>query len=274
MRYSESTRQPARVAEERSGVNAPVFVRFWRHGVLVLMVVAPLVFLLARKPFGQDPQFHNFADQRTFFSVPNFLDVSSNLPFLFVGVAGLWLWRRNRVAGASTAWTIFFAGVALVSLGSAYYHWRPCNETLVWDRLPMTVAFMAMSVALLNEFISQKLGRFLLIPALLLGFSSVLYWHWSDDLRFYRWLQMIPLLMTPVVMVLFKTRYTHQLLLLLALGCYALAKVSEAHDPDIFAFTNGAVGGHAVKHLLAAAGCFVLLEMLRRRRPVLQWTPT
>ena len=39
---------------------------------------------------------------------------------------------------------IYFSGVALVALGSAYYHEDPENETLFWDRLPMTIAFMAL----------------------------------------------------------------------------------------------------------------------------------
>jgi hypothetical protein len=86
---------------------------------------------------------------------------------------------------------------------------------------------MAMFVALLSEFLHPKLGRLLLAPALLVGFSSVIYWHWSDDLRFYAWVQLVPLLTIPCVMALFRTRYTHGWVLLLALGFYVLSKVSE-----------------------------------------------
>jgi hypothetical protein len=125
-------------------------------------------------------------------------------------------------------------------------------------------------VALLSEFLHPKLGRLLLAPALLVGFSSVIYWHWSDDLRFYAWVQLVPLLTIPCVMALFRTRYTHAWVLLLALGFYVLSKVSEAYDREIFEFTDRVVGGHAVKHLLAAASCLVVLEMLRRREAVPQ----
>ena len=31
----------------------------------------------------------------------------------------------------------------LTAIGSAYYHWRPTTERLVWDRLPMSMAFGA-----------------------------------------------------------------------------------------------------------------------------------
>ena len=48
------------------------------------------------------------------------------------------------------------------------------------------------------------------------------------------------------------------------LACYALAKALELADHGIFA-AGGLVGGHALKHLAAAAAALVLLGMLRRR---------
>ena len=101
--------------------------------------------------------------------VPNFSDVASNVSFLLVGIAGLTLCLRNRFAGVAATWTVFFTAVALVSFGSAYYHWRPDNNTLLWDRLPMAIGFMAMFVALLSESIDERLGRLLLAPALIVG---------------------------------------------------------------------------------------------------------
>ena len=249
-------------------MSMPTVVRCWKLTLLLLIVLGSLAALLTRPPIGQDPHYHDFADARSFLGVPNFFDVASNVPFFLVGLAGLWRGRRRRLCGATAAWTIFVAGVALVSAGSAYYHWHPRNDTLVWDRLPMTVGFMALFVALLSESLHEKLGRLLLVPALLVGVSSVLYWQRFDDLRFYVWVQALPLLTIPVLMALFRSRYSHQSFLLLALGCYFLAKVFETYDREIFALTHGAVGGHALKHLLAACGCFAILEMLRRRKPV------
>ncbi len=96
----------------------------------------------------------------------------------------------------------------------------------------------------------------------------MLYWHWFDDLRFYYWIQLIPLLTVPAVMALFRPRYSHQWLLLLALACYVLAKISEAYDREVFAFSRSLFSGHSLKHLLAASGCFSVLVMLKTRRPV------
>jgi hypothetical protein len=227
-----------------------------------------LVVLLTRPPFGQDLLYHDFADKRSFLGVPNFADVMSNVPFLFVGLAGLRLCLKRSFAGVSASWTVFFVAVTLVSAGSAYYHWRPDNDTLVWDRLPMTIGFMAMFVALLSESINPRLERFFLLPALLVGFASVIYWHFYDDLRFYAWVQFMPLLTIPFLMALYRSRYSHQWLLLVALGFYVVAKVFEAGDHRIFDMTHHRLGGHAVKHLFAAGGCFVILEMLKIRKPV------
>ncbi|WP_340121654.1 ceramidase domain-containing protein [Methylobacter svalbardensis] len=240
----------------------------WRHVLLSFIVIGSLASMLSMQPFGQNPDYHDFADRRAFFGIPNFFDVMSNIPFLLVGMAGMSFCFGNRLVSFRPAWLTFFAGVAIVSVGSGYYHWNPTNETLVWDRLPMTIGFMGLFVAVLAEYVSARLGRFLLVPALLMGLSSVFYWHWFDDLRFYVWIQFIPLLTVPVVMVLFRPRYSHQWLLLVALACYMLAKLSEAYDREVFMFTQSLFSGHSFKHLLSALGCFSVLVMLKTRRPV------
>jgi hypothetical protein len=232
----------------------------------VIVVVGSLALMLSRPPFGQNPQYHNFADRRALFGIPNFLDVASNLAFLIVGTVGLTICMRHRLGKMRSAWIVLFAGVTLVSIGSAYYHLHTNSMTLVWDRLPMTIALMGLFVAVFGEYISPRLGVFLLGPALLLGFASVVYWHWSDDLRLYIWVQLISLLIIPVVMVLYRTRYSHQWLLLAALGLYGLAKIFEVFDAEIFSFSRGLVSGHTIKHLLSALGCLTIVWMLQKRK--------
>jgi hypothetical protein len=195
------------------------------------------------------------------------LDVISNLPFLLVGILGLRYCIRADLGTGHLAWIVLFAGVSLVSVGSAYYHWAPSNGTLVWDRLPMTVGFMGLLAALLGEYVNHRLPRWVLTPALLVGIASVLYWHWTDDLRPYTWVQFFPLLTIPVVMVLFRPCYTHSWLLLVSLGWYVLAKVTEYFDAPIFELTRQVVSGHSMKHVLAAASCCSILLMLQKRRP-------
>ena len=82
------------------------------------------------------------------FGIDNFFDVISNLGFLIVGMVGLVIvfGGRAQFEFRSERWpyAVFFLGVLLTALGSGYYHLAPDNESLFWDRLPMTIAFMGL----------------------------------------------------------------------------------------------------------------------------------
>lgn len=237
----------------------------WQHAVLVILVLGSLLWMLSLEPIAQNTGYHSFADTRKFIGIPNCFDVLSNLPFLLIGVLGLQFCLRTKLGAVRSAWTVLFVGIGLVSVGSAYYHWNPTNESLVWDRLPMTIGFMGLFVALLGEYIGNRLATVLLVPAVVLGLATVLYWHWADDLRPYYWIQLIPLLTIPAVMILFRSGYSHHWLLLVALGCYVLAKVTESYDLAIYRNTQEFVSGHSIKHLLAAAGSYSVLLMLQKK---------
>ncbi len=238
----------------------------WRYLLLAILVFGSLAALSLLAPLAQDINYHAFVDTRAFLGIPNFLNVVSNLPFLAVGVWGLRICLNSAPAPSRQAWVALFIGLALVSVGSGYYHWNPHSDSLVWDRLPMTVGFMSLLAAVIGEFVDQRIGRLLLWPAVLVGLGSVLHWHWTDDLRLYVWVQFITLLVIPMLLLLFKSSYTHSWMLVIALGWYALAKLAEALDGSILNATAGIVSGHTMKHLLAAAGAYSIYLMLRRRR--------
>lgn len=241
--------------------------RYWREAVLVAATLTALAVALALEPIAQDPAYHNFADQRRVFGIPNFANVASNLPFMVVGAAGLAFCLGSRPTGTHVPWIVFFAGVALVGVGSAYYHAQPTDAALVWDRLPMTVAFMGLFVALLAEHMGAWITRYLLPPALAIGLASIGWWRYADDLRFYAWVQFTPLLLIPLAVVLFRPAYTHRAYLLYGLGFYVLAKVGEFYDRELFDLTRGTLSGHSIKHLLAAGGALSIYLMLRNREP-------
>jgi len=243
-----------------------VVVGSWRYVLLLVLVFVSLGSLLTLEPIRQDVSYHAFADTRLFFGIHNCLDVVSNLPFLIIGFLGLRLSLGSELGSMSQAWVLFFIGIGLVSAGSAYYHWNPNNESLVWDRLAMTVGFMSLFAALLGEYLHQRVGKLLLWPLVLIGLASVVYWHWADDLRMYAWVQFFPLLVIPLLMLMYKSTYTHSWLILWALGWYVLAKVAEFYDILILDATAGVVSGHTLKHLLAAAGAYCLYLMLSRRK--------
>ena len=220
-------------------------------------------------PIAQDPAYHGFADHRGLLGIHNFLNVATNLAFLAVGIAGIVLCaRRPGVIGARWAWLACFTGVALVCFGSGYYHMNPNNDTLVWDRLPMSIGFMALSVAVLAENVNPRLEKHLLTPAMILGIAGVIYWHYTDDLRPYVLVQFLPMLLIPAILLLFKSPYTHRGLLLIALAIYVASKLAEYFDAVVFAVTGNAISGHSLKHLLAALSLLVIYWMLRRRTRV------
>jgi hypothetical protein len=242
--------------------------------VLVLLAAAGLPLLWA-SPIPQDPAYHAFADQRAWGGVANAQNVLSNLPFLLVGGLGLASLRHGAARQSlvdpreRAPYTVFFAGVALTAVGSAYYHLAPDNARLVWDRLPMTLAFMGLFAALLGERLGAAAGRRLLAPLLAIGLASVVVWDLTErrghgDLRLYALVQFFPLLAVPVLACCTPSRYTRGGDLGLALALYLVAKVFELFDRSIFALGH-VVGGHALKHLAAAGSTYVVLRMLERR---------
>lgn len=239
----------------------------WRLVILALAVFGTLIFVMSLAPIPQDLEYHRFVDTRGLFGIPNAGDVLSNLPFLLAGLYGLKVIQSHPPGAMVRAWKVLFVGVALVSFGSAYYHWAPDNASLVWDRLPMTIGFMGLFVALSGEFVDERRASQLLIPMILVGFASVVVWAMTDDLRFYAWVQGMPLLVILVYLAVFRSAYSHRAMLLAALLLYVLAKVTESYDAVVFEAMGGLLSGHSIKHLLAAGGCFLLGFYVKVRRP-------
>lgn len=231
----------------------------WRHATLITIALGAFLLLFALPPIPQNPAYHTFADTRLWFGIPNFLNVASNAIFLLVGAAGI------RVTLSRPAWLVLFVGVTCVGIGSAYYHWQPSSATLVWDRLPMTVGFMGLFSAVIGESVDARFGRAMLAPAVAIGISSVLWWVWFGDLRFYAWVQFVPLATILIVLVLYDPKHTHRWLLGAAIFWYMVAKLFEHFDAGVFGITGGVVSGHTLKHLSAAVGCVTILWMLKVR---------
>lgn len=240
--------------------------------ILAAVLIAG-VFLLG-DPVPQDPAYHAFSDVRNLFGIPNFWNVISNLPFLVIGAAGLWFLRHDAervcMQGNALAYRVFFAGILLTAFGSAYYHLAPSNQTLLWDRLPMTIGFAGLLTVIIAEFISSNAARRLLLPLLGIGLGSVFYWAWSEtqgagDLRPYAIVQFLPMLLIPAVLLTHKPAIGDSRYFWWMLVFYVIAKVFEFMDPSILALGN-LISGHSLKHLAAAMTPAVFLYALTRRR--------
>ncbi|KAK4777630.1 hypothetical protein SAY87_017817 [Trapa incisa] len=229
---------------------------------VVLMIVTPAI--------PQSEAYHDFADQREFLGIPNFLNVVSNFPFLVVGLIGLVLcyygnYFKLSLQGELLGWTCFFVGVAVVAFGSSYYHLKPDDARLVWDRLPMTIAFTSIVAIFIIERVDEQKGMISIVPLLLAGALSILYWRFFDDLRPYAVIQFVPCIAIPIMAILLPPMYTHSTYWLWAAAFYLIAKIEEAADKPIYTWTHHVVSGHTLKHLCAAMVPVFLTLMLAKR---------
>jgi len=219
---------------------------------------------------AQDPAYHRFADHRTIGGLPNAADVLSNLPFAVAGAVGLvTVIGSARRDAARAAWIVFFGATAGTMAGSIYYHLSPGNGRVVWDRLPMAMAFVSLLAAVIAERVHARAGHLLLAPLLLAAAGSVAFWYWTElagrgDLRPYGCVQFGSLAILAAVLLLYREPRAETRFLVAGLAAYAVAKVCEAADARIFALTH-VVSGHTLKHLAAAAGVGCLVAMLRAR---------
>jgi hypothetical protein len=243
---------------------------------LVTVTIFASLYFIPRIP--QPLNYHNFADHRTWLGIPNFGNVASNLPFAVFGLMGfLFLFRsasRTYFLDPRERWPWFFfsLGLFLTAFGSGYYHLHPSNATLLWDRLPMTIAFMSVIAALTAEYINVRAGIYALTPLLIVGASSPVQWYLSElrgqgDLRFYAAVQVYAVILLPLFILLLAPRYTRSADFGVVAAFYLLAKLLETFDSQIFSAGHLA-SGHTLKHLAAGMAGYWILRMLRLRRPV------
>src|SRR4051812_24244098 len=88
-----------------------------KNYIIPSLALLAVIFLLMTGPIAQDQNYHNFADQRKFLGVPNFLNVITNLPFLFVALFGLWEVRNVKEKDLKQMIFTLFTGFILLTFG-------------------------------------------------------------------------------------------------------------------------------------------------------------
>ncbi len=254
-----------------------------RFIVLVSITILVIVIVLFLEPFAQDQDYHNFADQRRVTSINNFNDVVSNIGFILFGLYGLSILvnYKSRLSSIEVNemyfWIFFFCGSVLTGVGSAYYHLQPNNETLFWDRLPMTLLFMSIFSFIIYQRIDKRVGLALLPILIILGVISVVYWNYSEsinagDLRFYVLVQFLPMLLLPIILYIFPEKniilHNSNRYFYCAAAFYLLAKISEHFDQGIFTLVGQQISGHTLKHIFAAVAVYVIILYLLKRNLV------
>jgi hypothetical protein len=208
---------------------------------------------------------HPFVDARSWWGVPNAMDVLTNLPLVWVGGWGLWRLSAHAVTPTARAVLgVLFAGVLLSGLGSAWYHWAPDAAGLAWDRLGMAVAFAGALGLAMHE---RGLPGVRAALWVLLGMGAV-----SACLP---WLigQVLPWALIQfggvvfIVVLAWQRPASHALgvNLVVLIACYAVAKCLELNDEAVFHATGHRVSGHSLKHLAAALAAWPVCWALARQ---------
>ncbi|XP_019102023.1 PREDICTED: uncharacterized protein LOC104792800 isoform X2 [Camelina sativa] len=105
-----------------------------------------------------------------------------------------------------------------------------------------------------------------IVPLLLAGLISILYWRFFDDLKPYALVQFVHCIVIPLMVILSPPMYTHSTYWLWVAGFYLLAKVEEAADKPIYSWTHHIISGHSLKHLYAAM-FHVFLTLVLAKKP-------
>jgi len=250
-------------------------IRVW---AIVALTLLTIIVTFCVRPIAQAPSYHNFVDSRVFLGLSNFFDVVSSLPFIVLGIMGLDFTRKKRsknsvfrMKGERFLWKTFFFAILLVGLGSGYYHLVTNNASMLWDRLPITIAFMALLSLITMERIGPKFGLMLSPIMIVMGIGTVFYWYYTEslgrgDLRPYILVQLLPLMLIPLMFWAAPARYTKARYVPCALVWYVIAKLLEYFDKTIFDLSGSKISGHTLKHIVVAIGIYMLLIYLQRRK--------
>ncbi len=241
----------------------------WRGATVVGAIVGPAIVVAMMHPVIRGAGFHTYADQRTTFGIPHFGDVLSNLPFVIIGIAGLFAARdvtglpRGLVA-------LLFGSVLAIGLGSGAYHLVPNDATLVFDWMPIGVTAALMVALLVHDRIDPKMGwtAAAILPAAAIV-SVALWWLGGGtgpdggDTRWYGLIQLTSIALVPVIVMLYPRGRLDRGWLLAGVACFVLARLIHMRDHQLLD-ASGVISGHAVKHLFAAAATWCVLLALPR----------
>lgn len=236
--------------------------------VPLYLTAAMILLMLLHGPVSQPLHYHDFADSRPLFGLPNALDVLSNIGFAVIGVWGLirlWPSRLDiTIADGWPGYRLFLFALILTAAGSAFYHLCPDNVRLLWDRAPIALACVGLLSGVIGDTVAPgKVGRITLL-LIAMALLSVFWWDITGDLRPYLLIQVLPLVLIPLWQYTHRAPVADRWAFGIAILLYIAAKAAELHDHELFA-ASGFISGHTIKHLLAIAAATAITSRLLQR---------
>lgn len=250
------------------------FFRFlspWTRAECCLALFGVLLVLIALlAPAVVWPEhYHAFIDTRSWWGIPNTMDVLSNAAFAVVGTWGLWRlghWshaHRTAVADRPVLYgSALMVGLGLwfTTVGSGIFHWQPNAAGLAVDRMAMSVIFAGLLGMAVAQHISERAGLVTMVTVLTLAPAAAAVAWFTGNATPWGTVQYGGMLLL-LALVVSRTDQTRTVLVKVLL-MYGLAKACEMADEVVWQLTNGLVSGHTLKHLVAAVAVMPMWEML------------
>jgi hypothetical protein len=215
-------------------------------------------------PLAQAAGYHHFADCRAFGPVRNAADVLSNLIILLAGLVNLaWVVKHARQRPVQlSGMAVAAVGLVLTSAGSAYYHFTPSDATLIWDRLPIAIVFAGILAMLWSSVTGRSAGWASTLLLVAGSAGSVLYWAESGSLWPYALLQFGG--MAGLAGLTIFRKVDNPSAWAFVIGWYALAKIFEMYDFQVWLLTGNLFAGHAIKHVTSGFAGLALLGVVSK----------
>lgn len=224
------------------------------------VLLAAVLGLAALALFGpivtQPAHQHAFADQRAWAGLPFAMDVLSNLSFALWGLVGglglLGVLKRCKPTAEHLLAGLFFTGLVVTAAASSWYHLQPDDAGLGVDRLGMVIAFAGLLGLAVAGRITHRAGACVAAAVLLLGPLSVWFWLASGNV-----LPWLVLQFGGMALILWMA-FIEPLVSALAVrwgtvvAVYAIAKLLEVADHQVYELTSHGISGHTLKHLVAS----------------------
>jgi 1-acyl-sn-glycerol-3-phosphate acyltransferase len=242
-------------------INLPI-----REKVLLVFTLLLTAIAAFAAPITELPGYFHFADQREVLGLPRAMDVLSNLPFLVAGLYGLLVLTKTRQSAALVKpfAAVFFVGLILTSMGSAYFHLQPIEAgRLAVDRLGMLVAFTGLIGLASALKVSLRAGTALSVFVSIAGAVSIYTGNVSGNALPWALVQFGGVGLIIGFASIKTPNHRPNLSLWWIVVVYAAAKAFEIADQPVFDWTQHLVSGHSLKHIVASLAAWPVIAFFK-----------